>query len=130
MQPLKVLVIEDDPDTRANLCDILELDEHQVDTAATAAQALDRTNWADYSAVILDRLLPDGDAEELLPRLKALAPDAARNMTHPADAPAATTSNCGASSSGLFPASASRCSAHTPSRIIGGVCGTITRSRA
>jgi PAS domain S-box-containing protein len=77
VQPVKVLVIEDDADTRANLCDILELDEHQVDTAATAAEALNRTNWADYSAIILDRLLPDGNAEQLLPRLKRLAPEAA-----------------------------------------------------
>jgi PAS domain S-box-containing protein len=75
--PIQVLVIEDDADTRANLCDILELDAHRVDTAASVAEALDRANWADYSAILLDRLLPDGNAEELLPRLKKLAPEAA-----------------------------------------------------
>src|SRR5438128_1631916 len=75
--PIQVLVIEDDADTRANLGDILELDEHRVDTAATAAEALNRANWAEYSAILLDRLLPDGNAEELLPRLKELAPEAA-----------------------------------------------------
>jgi PAS domain S-box-containing protein len=74
---LRVLVVEDDADTRANLCDILELDEHRVDTAATAAEALDRHNWSDYAAILLDRRLPDGSAEELLPRLKELAPEAA-----------------------------------------------------
>jgi PAS domain S-box-containing protein len=75
--PIQVLVIEDDADTRANLRDILELDEHRVDTAASVAQALDRSNWTEYSAILLDRLLPDGNAEELLPRLKKLAPEAA-----------------------------------------------------
>jgi PAS domain S-box-containing protein len=75
--PIQVLVIEDDADTRANLCDILELDAHRVDTAASVAGALNRTNWAEYSAILLDRLLPDGNAEELLPRLKGLAPEAA-----------------------------------------------------
>jgi PAS domain S-box-containing protein len=75
--PIQILVIEDDADTQANLCDILELDAHQVDTAASIAEALSRTNWADYSAILLDRLLPDGNAEELLPQLKGLAPDAA-----------------------------------------------------
>jgi two-component system sensor kinase FixL len=75
--PIQVLVIEDDADTRANLCDILELDAHRVDTAASVAEALDRSNWAGYSAILLDRLLPDGNAEELLPRLKELAPEAA-----------------------------------------------------
>jgi PAS domain S-box-containing protein len=75
--PLRVLIIEDDPDTQENLRDILELDEHHVDTAATMKAALDRRNWEEYSAVILDRKLPDGNAEELLPRLKELAPEAA-----------------------------------------------------
>jgi PAS domain S-box-containing protein len=75
--PIHALVIEDDADTRANLCDILELDAHRVDTAATVAQALDRDNWRDYAAIILDRQLPDGTAEELLPRLQQLAPEAA-----------------------------------------------------
>ncbi len=75
--PIHVLVVEDDADTRANLCDILELDDHQVDTAATIAEALDRHNWSKYSAIILDRQLPDGNAEQLLPKLRQLAPEAA-----------------------------------------------------
>jgi PAS domain S-box-containing protein len=74
---IRILVIEDDADTRTNLCDILELDGHQVDTAASIAEAFRRTNWAEYSAVILDRRLPDGSADEILPRLKELAPEAA-----------------------------------------------------
>jgi signal transduction histidine kinase len=77
LPPLHVLVIDDDRDTRANLCDILELDDYRVETAGTAAEAVRRDNWADFSAIILDRRLPDGDAEELLPRLRQLAPQAA-----------------------------------------------------
>lgn len=75
--PINILVIEDDADTRANLRDILELDDHRVVTAAHAAEALDRDNWDQFGAIILDRGLPDATAEQLLPRLKALAPDAA-----------------------------------------------------
>jgi len=37
--PIDILVIEDDPDARANLCDILELDNYRVETAGTAAEA-------------------------------------------------------------------------------------------
>jgi two-component system sensor kinase FixL len=74
--PLTILVVDDDADTRANLRDILELDEHRVETAATAAEALGRGDWSSYSAIILDRKLPDGSADELLPRLRALAPNA------------------------------------------------------
>ena len=77
MQPLHVLVIDDDADTRANLRDILELDDYRVETAGTVAEALNRENWTDYAAILLDRKLPDGSAEELLPQLKQLAPGAA-----------------------------------------------------
>jgi signal transduction histidine kinase len=74
---LHVLVIDDDADTRANLRDILELDGYRVETAGSAAEALQRGSWPSISAVLLDRKLPDSSAEELLPRLKQLAPDAA-----------------------------------------------------
>ena len=77
LQPLHILVIDDDADTRANLRDILELDNHQVETAGSVAEALNRTNWPQFAAILLDRRLPDGSAEELLPRLKELAPEAA-----------------------------------------------------
>jgi PAS domain S-box-containing protein len=75
--PFHVLVIDDDADTQANLRDILELDGYQVETAGTAKQALRRDNWPSISAVLLDRKLPDSTAEELLPRLKKRAPEAA-----------------------------------------------------
>jgi two-component system, LuxR family, sensor kinase FixL len=72
-----VLVIDDDADTRGNLRDILELDHYHVETAGTAAEVLKRTDWSRVSAILLDRRLPDSDAEELLPRLRQLAPDTA-----------------------------------------------------
>lgn len=74
---MRILFIEDDSDTQANLCDILELDGYQIDTAGTLKDALSRENWSDYSAIILDRRLPDGSAETILPQLKDLAPEAA-----------------------------------------------------
>ncbi len=77
LPPFLVLVIEDDPDTRANLCDILELDGYRVQTAGTVAEALDRDNWSEITTIILDYKLPDGSAETLLPQLRQLAPKAA-----------------------------------------------------
>jgi signal transduction histidine kinase len=74
--PLHILVVEDDLDTRTNLSEILTLDDYRVETAGTAAEALARRHWADIDAIILDRRLPDGRAEDLLPRLKRLAPRA------------------------------------------------------
>jgi PAS domain S-box-containing protein len=75
--PIEILVIEDDADAQDNLRDILELDSHRVATAGSAREALARGDWARFSAIILDRRLPDATAEQLLPKLKALAPDAA-----------------------------------------------------
>lgn len=77
LPPIHILAIDDDADTLANLRDILELDNYHVDTAASATEALNRANWADYAAIIVDRRLPDGSAEELLPHFKQLAPGAA-----------------------------------------------------
>jgi PAS domain S-box-containing protein len=75
----RILVIEDDPDTRANLRDLLELDDYRVDDAPTAAAGLElaRARAGEYLAAILDRRLPDAAAPEVLPRLRALAPDTA-----------------------------------------------------
>jgi PAS domain S-box-containing protein len=75
--PLDILVIEDDADARDNLRDILELDDHRVATAASADEAMARNDWDRFAAIILDRRLPDATAEQLLPRLKAVAPTAA-----------------------------------------------------
>jgi two-component system sensor kinase FixL len=76
LQSLHILVVEDDPDTRANLCDILELDGYSVETAGTVAEALNRNNWSEITTVILDYKLPDGSAQTLLPKLRQLAPRA------------------------------------------------------
>lgn len=72
----RILLIEDDADARANLTDILELDGWTVEAAGTAREAFDRNAWAQYTAILLDRRLPDGDGARLLPRIKSLAPQA------------------------------------------------------
>jgi PAS domain S-box-containing protein len=77
LPPLHILVVEDDPDARANLCDILELDGYSVETAGTVAETLNRNNWSEITTIILDYKLPDGSAQTLLPRLRQLAPRAA-----------------------------------------------------
>lgn len=72
--PLQVLIIEDDLDAQANLRDILELDGYAVEVAASVAETLQDRDWGAVFAVILDRRLPDGTAEELLPELRKRAP--------------------------------------------------------
>ncbi len=74
---LSLLVVEDDPDTRGNLIDILELDGYRVQAAESFAQAVREARWDEYFAIVLDRKLPDGDSETFLPQLRQLAPQAA-----------------------------------------------------
>lgn len=79
MRKLKImliLIIEDDPDTQANLADILALDGHVVEVADSITTALDRTDWNRFAAILLDRRLSDGNTDELLPQLRRLAPRA------------------------------------------------------
>ncbi len=72
----RVLAVEDDVDTQSNLRDILELDGYRLDAVGTIAAASRLGDWAEYTAIILDRNLPDGRAEELLPQIRKAAPSA------------------------------------------------------
>jgi len=72
--PQVVLVVEDNVDASRNLADILELDGYVARSAGSLAEALHRDDWNDLLAIILDRRLPDGTADEYLPRFRELAP--------------------------------------------------------
>jgi len=72
-----VLVVDDDEDTRFNLRDILELDGFRVETAGSARELLSRSAWDEVALVLLDRKLPDGTPQEIIPRLREKAPNAA-----------------------------------------------------
>ena len=65
----RVLIIEDDDDTRANLCDILEMFGFETITARSGEQALKLTSDAGVDVILLDRRLGDTMADDLgLPR--------------------------------------------------------------
>jgi signal transduction histidine kinase len=71
---VRVLIVEDDPETQANLQSILELDGYQIETAGSVKETLVERDWANLFAIILDRRLRDGTADTLLPTLRDLAP--------------------------------------------------------
>jgi PAS domain S-box-containing protein len=77
LEKLRVLIVEDDADTRINLRDILELDGHVAETVGSMAEALARSSWTEIDTIILDYRLPDASAETSLPKLRELAPHAA-----------------------------------------------------
>lgn len=74
--PKNILILEDDADTRANLEDILSLEGYKIETASSIREALSRPSLDAVEMIVLDRKLPDGNAEDALPDLKRRAPNA------------------------------------------------------
>jgi DNA-binding NtrC family response regulator len=74
---LNIFAIEDDRDALANLHDILGPDGHRVTGAGTLQEATAGRDWSEFSIILMDRKLPDGSADALLPHLQAAAPHAA-----------------------------------------------------
>ncbi len=72
MSKPKILVVDDEGAVRFALRDFLEFRGFTVDEAATCREAETRYRKDVYDAVTLDYALPDGNALELLPRLKAI----------------------------------------------------------
>jgi signal transduction histidine kinase len=69
-------VIEDDVDAQRNLRDILELDGYRLEAVSTLREATQERNLSDFFALVLDRKLPDGLAEDSLPMIRGCAPQA------------------------------------------------------
>jgi len=59
--PMHVLVIEDNPDLAANVCDFLEAKGHIVDVAGDGITGLHLAVTQNYDAIILDIVLPGMD---------------------------------------------------------------------
>ena len=72
----RVLIIEDNDVLRVMLFTILRHQPLAVDTATTAAEAIEKTNTCDYALILLDADLPDGDAAEFLRLFEREHPDA------------------------------------------------------
>jgi two-component system, OmpR family, KDP operon response regulator KdpE len=67
---LRVLLVEDDRDLRATLRDALQVEGHDVLTAASLSEGLALLEHGGIDFVLLDLGLPDGDGEALLASLR------------------------------------------------------------
>jgi DNA-binding NtrC family response regulator len=72
MAKAKILVVDDDEIIVFAIRDYLELKGYIVDDAETCAEAEIKYRAEVYDAVTLDYALPDGNAIDLLPKLKAI----------------------------------------------------------
>lgn len=70
----RILVVDDDNDSRANLRDLLELDCFDVRLAANAIEAQRQIEESSFDIIIFDWKLPDGRAEDLLAEFRVLTP--------------------------------------------------------
>src|SRR5215510_5478071 len=68
----KILIVEDEAGVRFGIRDFLESKGFEVEEATTCQEAIGSFQTARPDAVFADYMLPDGNALELLPRLKAI----------------------------------------------------------
>ncbi len=64
--PGRILVIDDEPDIRESLHDLLGSEGYKVDLAANAAEGLRQTEAREYDLILLDVMLPDRHGLEVL----------------------------------------------------------------
>ncbi|MGK0187167.1 MAG: two-component system sensor kinase FixL [Verrucomicrobiales bacterium] len=73
-----ILIIDDDEDFGRSLRRLLRLDGFaRIDACTSYQQATSNGRLGSYDVILLDRKLPEGTAEQILPELKKIAPDPA-----------------------------------------------------
>jgi DNA-binding NtrC family response regulator len=70
----RVLVTDDEPGIRNDLCEYLENLGYDVTTAADASEALSQVAGGDYNVLLLDDMLPDESGLDILPRILDVRP--------------------------------------------------------
>jgi len=70
--PLKILVVDDEPNIRQSLCQALEIDGHQIYEASDGALAVDLFTITHPDLVLLDIILPKKDGLYVLQEIRHL----------------------------------------------------------
>jgi len=69
-----ILIVDDDPDILTALHDLLEYDGFLVTEVSTCRDALEQVRTVEFSAVLLDIGLPDGDGLTVLEIIQTSTP--------------------------------------------------------
>jgi DNA-binding response OmpR family regulator len=72
----RVLIIEDQDALRVLLFAVLRHQPLAVDTAATAADALEKVRTCDYALILIDMHLPDNESNQFLNSFRSEKPEA------------------------------------------------------
>jgi len=70
----RILVVEDNEDARVTLCDLLTVLGHQVSSADSAEQALEKFSGREFDALLTDVMLPGMSGIELARRMQGTQP--------------------------------------------------------
>jgi DNA-binding NtrC family response regulator len=70
----KILVVDDDPDFRSYLVQILTDAGYENNVASSCAEALQKTAATHYDLILLDIMMPGGSGTDCLPELKRMNP--------------------------------------------------------
>jgi len=68
---MKILLIEDDPETADHVCHALRAQGHEVEESRDGAEGLAAARGGQHAALIVDRMLPSLDGLSLVKRLRA-----------------------------------------------------------
>ena len=71
---MNVLIVEDDPTNAEWMQALIGRWQHRVERAASGQEALKRLGQRLFDLVLLDLFLPDGQGDDLIPRIKACCP--------------------------------------------------------
>ena len=74
---LSVLIVDDDEAMRSSVRRVLMLDGYDVKLAASGKEMLRRNDLGQFFAILLDRKLPDGDADRFIEEVRGQTPHAA-----------------------------------------------------
>lgn len=69
-----ILVVEDEKDVCDVVARYLKLDSHDVKTASSIEQMYDELEKGCFDLIVLDLLLPDGDAMDEIPSIRMMCP--------------------------------------------------------
>jgi diguanylate cyclase (GGDEF)-like protein len=70
----KILVVDDDPNLRKTLADILRVKGYETDVAANGMEAIVAAEHQTFSLALIDLMLPDMGGLEVMARIKAISP--------------------------------------------------------
>ncbi|MDP2693506.1 MAG: diguanylate cyclase [Gallionella sp.] len=73
-QKTKILVVDDDPNLRKTLSDILRIKGYEIAIAANGAEAIAAAERETFSLALIDLMLPDMPGLEVMVRIKANSP--------------------------------------------------------